>query len=209
MACALHNLGYVAQHRGAVEHMATCFAESLRLFHEVGATLGSISCVAGLAGVAVHQQAGLRAAHLFGAAEALREAGNMQVWRAHQVEWERNMAHARALLDDATWNAAWVGGRTMTLEQAIADALAGSPMPRATYGADALTPARTAAGVQLTTREGEVLRLLAQGLTDAQIAQQLILSPHTVNAHLKAIYRKLDVRSRSAATRLAIEQHLV
>ena len=61
----------------------------------------------------------------------------------------------------------------------------------------------------LTGREVEVLRLLAQGLTDAQIAEQLIISPRTVNTHLKAIYGKIQVSSRSAATRYALDQHLI
>jgi predicted ATPase/DNA-binding CsgD family transcriptional regulator/Tfp pilus assembly protein PilF len=61
----------------------------------------------------------------------------------------------------------------------------------------------------LTTREMEVLRLVAQGLTDAQVAEQLVISPRTVNFHLTSIYSKLGVSSRSAATRYAIEQHLV
>ena len=61
----------------------------------------------------------------------------------------------------------------------------------------------------LTAREVEVLRLLAQGLTDAQIAEHLIISPRTVNNHLTSIYGKIQVSSRSAATRYAIEHHLV
>jgi DNA-binding NarL/FixJ family response regulator len=61
----------------------------------------------------------------------------------------------------------------------------------------------------LTAREVEVLRLVAQGLTDAQVAEQLVISPRTVNWHLSSIYSKLQVSSRSAATRYAIEHHVV
>jgi DNA-binding CsgD family transcriptional regulator len=61
----------------------------------------------------------------------------------------------------------------------------------------------------LTRREREVLRLLAQGLTDAQIALTLGLSAFTVNAHTRRIYAKLAVTSRSAATRYAVEHGLV
>lgn len=61
----------------------------------------------------------------------------------------------------------------------------------------------------LTQRELEVLRLVAQGWTDAQIAEQLVISPRTVNAHLTSIYRKIQVSSRSAATRYAIDRKLV
>ncbi len=61
----------------------------------------------------------------------------------------------------------------------------------------------------LTAREVEVLRLVAQGLTDAQVAERLVISPRTVNTHLASIYHKLGVDSRTAATRVAIEQRLV
>ena len=61
----------------------------------------------------------------------------------------------------------------------------------------------------LTEREVEVLRLVAGGLTTPQIAEQLMVSFHTANAHVRSIYNKLDVTSRSAATRYAIEQKLV
>jgi DNA-binding NarL/FixJ family response regulator len=53
-----------------------------------------------------------------------------------------------------------------------------------------------------------VLRLVAQGLTDAQIAEALVLSRRTVNSYLTTIYSKLGVSSRSAATRYAMEHHL-
>ncbi len=61
----------------------------------------------------------------------------------------------------------------------------------------------------LTPREVEVLRLLAQGWTDAQIAEHLVISSRTVNAHLTSIYRKIQVSSRAAAARYAMEHHLV
>ena len=60
----------------------------------------------------------------------------------------------------------------------------------------------------LTAREVEVLRLVAKGLTDTQVAEELVLSPRTVHAHLSSIYNKLDITSRSAATRYAIEHNL-
>ena len=61
----------------------------------------------------------------------------------------------------------------------------------------------------LTPREVDVLRLVAEGLTDAKVAKKLVLSPRTVSTHLRSIYNKLGINSRSAATRFAFENRLV
>ena len=61
----------------------------------------------------------------------------------------------------------------------------------------------------LTGREVEVLRLIAQGWTDAQIAEHLVISPRTVNHHTTSLYSKLGVSSRAAATRYALEHHML
>jgi non-specific serine/threonine protein kinase len=60
----------------------------------------------------------------------------------------------------------------------------------------------------LTPRESEVLRLVAAGLTNAQVAERLIVTPRTVNAHLTAIYSKLGVPARAGAIRYALEHQL-
>ena len=61
----------------------------------------------------------------------------------------------------------------------------------------------------LTKREVEVLRLLTKGLTNAKIAETLVVSPYTINAHLRSIYNKLNVSTRAAATRYALEHEIV
>jgi DNA-binding NarL/FixJ family response regulator len=55
----------------------------------------------------------------------------------------------------------------------------------------------------------DVLRLLTQGLTSAQMSEQLVIGVVTVNFHVRSIYNKLGISSRSAATRYAIEHRLV
>ncbi|HEX8992014.1 MAG TPA: helix-turn-helix transcriptional regulator, partial [Anaerolineales bacterium] len=67
----------------------------------------------------------------------------------------------------------------------------------------------SAPGAALTGREIEVLRLLAQDLSNPQIAERLVISRRTVDAHLRSIYDKLGVRSRDAAIRVAGENQLV
>ena len=61
----------------------------------------------------------------------------------------------------------------------------------------------------LTTRELEVLRLVSRGMTDAEIADALFIGRRTVGTHLSSIYSKLGVRSRTEATRFALEHDLV
>ena len=61
----------------------------------------------------------------------------------------------------------------------------------------------------LTPRQIEVLRLVARGMTNAEIAEALFLSRRTVHAHLRSIFHKLDVGHCSAATRYAIQHGLL
>ena len=57
----------------------------------------------------------------------------------------------------------------------------------------------------LTLREHDVLRELAQGYSNKEIARALTLSPHTVDGYVKEIYRKLGIRNRSMATVVALQ----
>ncbi len=98
----------------------------------------------------------------------------------------------------------------MTPEQALAvqgKVMRPTPMPARPTAAPSMPSSPTPAG--LTAREVEVLRLLAQGLSDAQIAEQLVISVRTVNRHTTSLYSKLGVSSRAAATRFAHEHHLL
>ena len=119
------------------------------------------------------------------------------------------MAATRTQLGEKALGAVWAQGLNMTLEQALAaqTAVMGSISAEPLSTPPAKSPTTYPAG--LTSREVEVLHLLATGLTDAQIAEQLVLSLHTVHAHLRTIYSKLGVTSRSAATRYAFERQLM
>ena len=99
----------------------------------------------------------------------------------------------------------------MTPGQALAAQGRATRPPPTPAGALSTSPSKIAptAPAGLTPREVEVLRLVAQGMTTPQIAKRLILSAHTVHAHVRSIYTKLDVNSRSRVTRYAIEQHLL
>src|SRR5579875_1191505 len=104
-------------------------------------------------------------------------------------------------LGEQAFTEAWNKGKDMSLEQLLAE-----PEPH-TISTKISVPANIAITCPngLTPREREVLSLLAQGLSSASIAEKLVISLTTVNSHIRAIYNKLDVSSRSAATRYAIE----
>lgn len=80
--------------------------------------------------------------------------------------------------------------------------------PAQATAAPTTRPAPAAPHASLTRREMEVLRLVAVGKTNAQVAQELFVTPRTVNAHLTAVYAKLGVVSRSGAIRYAVEHQL-
>jgi DNA-binding NarL/FixJ family response regulator len=131
-----------------------------------------------------------------------------------RVEYDRNAAVARTQLGDEAFAVAWEAGRTISPEQAIAFALevaaeVPTPAPAPPPAAQPAVVASAEYPAGLTDREVEVLRLVAQGLTDAQVAERLILSAHTVHAHLRSIYGKLEVSSRAAATRFAVDHQLL
>jgi predicted ATPase/class 3 adenylate cyclase/DNA-binding CsgD family transcriptional regulator len=165
----------------------------------------------GLAGVVAAQGEPAWAARLYGASEAFRDANSIPIVPVYRAEYERSVATTRAQLGEQAFAAAWAEGRTMTPEQALAaqgPVTLPQPFPAAPSSTPQAKSATTSPG-GLSARELEVLRLLATGLTDAQIAEQLVLSLHTVHAHLRTIYSKLGVTSRSAATRYAFEHRLV
>src|SRR5713226_18984 len=82
-----------------------------------------------------------------------------------------------------------------------------SPAPSARSGAAALTSRRAAS--LLSEREREVLRLVADGLSNKQIARSLGITERTVKFHVTSIFNKLGAENRAQAVALAIQQGLV
>jgi len=209
----LHNFGGAVLHQGDAVRAAACFAEGLALSREIGYRYGIAFNLAGMAGVMAAQGHPDRAARLFGAAEALFDAMGQVVESQDRAEYDRNAAVARTQLGEEAFAVAWEVGRALTMEQAVAEALeppAEGPAPAPALPATpkpAVAAAEYPAG--LTAREVEVLRLVAQGLTDAQVAERLVVSTHTVHAYLRSIYGKLEVTSRTAASRFAVDHQLI
>jgi predicted ATPase/DNA-binding CsgD family transcriptional regulator len=201
---SLYNLALIAQSEGNDERASNLYVEGLNLAVEVGDKANVAYCLEGLAGLIGHHAEPERAAQLYGASEALLESvgAPLYVHAQDRAIYEKAVETLRSRLGEETFGTAWTDGRAMTLEQAVAYALKDAATPTE----DPPQPADYPAG--LSTREVEVLKLVARGLTNARIARELFISPNTVNRHLNSIYKKLGVTSRAAATRFATQHRL-
>ena len=112
-----------------------------------------------------------------------------------------HLAIDRRTLTESVFARAWAAGQAMTLEEATAEALL------LTEESEVL--AHPPASYNLTRRELEVLELLTQHLTDAEIAERLFLSPRTASNHVARIIDKLGVENRREAAALALRHGLV
>jgi predicted ATPase/DNA-binding CsgD family transcriptional regulator len=212
-------LGRVAFSQGNYERAAMHYKESLDLRQDIGDREGIAAAFEGLATIAGAQGQVGHAAQLSGAAEVLREVIGAPQTPVDRSVYESAVAVMRKLLDETTFAQAWATGRKLSLEQAILVAqqvIIPEQMPpplvsttlqevqESSQKAELLTDS-----FGLTAREREVLQLVTLGLTDAQIADKLIISPRTAEAHVRSIYSKLGVKTRSAATRCALSHRLV
>jgi ATP/maltotriose-dependent transcriptional regulator MalT len=139
------------------------------------------------------------------ALELLRRA--LESWRTLEVPYE--VARTRLLIGEACRALEDTDACALELEAALADFLRLGAVPDATRVERVLghTPHREAHG--LSPRELEVLRLLAAGKSNRQIAAMLVISEHTAARHVQNIFGKLGVSSRTAATAFAFEHGLV
>ncbi len=147
--------------------------------------LDRVADIAGRAGQAK------TAARLYGAADELRERAGRRIEPAFRAEHERRVEVARRALVEADFEAAWAVGRSLAPEEAVAEALAVVIKPT------------DPPPFSLSPREAEVLRMLADGLSDRDIAAALFIGERTVNTHVARIYTKLGVHNRAGAVAAA------
>jgi non-specific serine/threonine protein kinase len=220
-AYVLHKRGYVALRRGDLERAVAFYAEGLTLGSAVRGRMEIIECLDGLGLVACERGDHRRAARLFGATEALCAVSSYRREIPEQAFHDRHQASTQAVLGDAAFSAAWAEGQAMTLEQAISYALAAtqpapskdrpSPsrapqtQPRPGEGQDSEKPGVDPRIRLLTLREREVAALIARGLTNRDIASQLVVTARTAETHVQNILNKLGFTSRAQIAAWAVE----
>ena len=194
---AAHNLGQTMLARGELDRAAALLLESLDASRGIGDRSQDAAAMAGLAAVAAARAPSAAAATLHGAAQAELDAGEVALDPIDEAPFRAAESALRAALGDERFAEAVARGR------ALSDGERRRLVERLAAGAPQLP-----SGV-LTRREVEVVRLMAAGLTNADIAERLVVSEHTVHRHVSNILGKLGVPSRAAAASLAARRGLL
>ncbi|MGI8550793.1 MAG: tetratricopeptide repeat protein [Dehalococcoidia bacterium] len=227
-------LAQIDRRSGEYASQRALLTESFRLRQELGDRRGLVFTLEAAAYLASEVGPPDTCVRLFAKGQALREeigSPKLPIDREHA---EERLDLMRVALGDAAFERAWALGRVVSVEQAIEEALSLPDAPSPLLGNT--VPAPAPAGVPslarelevdadetgtavtpdtrpptpdvLTAREIEVLRLVATGRTNREIAEALVLSAATVQRHTVNLYRKIGVRGRAEATAYAYRHGL-
>jgi predicted ATPase/DNA-binding NarL/FixJ family response regulator len=200
IALALTSLTAFFSARGDLVKAAACARESLELSVQSDYHTGVADGLVGWAAVAVAAGQATTAARWLGAATAIRDAIG-EVRFLHETLHQRVRGVITASLPTEKFDTAFNAGRHLSLEEAVAEATA--ILPDSLLGSTVTEAEQHRRVGTLTTRELEVLRLIAEAKSNRQIAADLFLSPRTVSVHVTNMLAKLGVSSRTAAVAVA------
>ena len=192
MAAIYKHLGHISLKKGNLAQAELYYKQSLSLSHQIGTASDTADALVGLQRIAVSHGAFKTFARLDGLLEMPAQSWISLISREYQPWREQGKAAVIAALGQDAYAVHKMQGRALTIDQALTQTYAPP-----TYPAD------------LTLREVEVLRLVGQGLTNQQIADQLVISRRTVHAHLRSVFGKLEVKTRTAAAREAARLKLL
>ena len=193
---SLFNLGLATTLNGDPMRGDALLKEALMIVRELEIDRDTTENLVGLAVAAGALGQHARAARLWGADEAIRESTGVRWISEERKLYEPLRDAARSRTAEVVWETAFAEGKAMGLAEAVAYALSeeeivGHVVPAA--------PEEQSAGSQppdLTRREREVAQMVAKGLTNRRIAQELVISEHTVENHVARILKKLNLHSR-------------
>ncbi len=218
-------LAYLALYRGDVDRAtgdaaaaATRYAEALGLFLPMGNRVGIAQSFEKLARCALIRERFSVAARLLGSSAALFSA--IGVTPPPDRDPATDVTALKPKMPPAEFTRAWETGWAQRPTEAAAEAFAMAAeiardgrvetptAPVSAFPTSADDVASTAGALGLTAREVEVLRLLAQGMSDREIAESLFISERTAGNHVQHAMQKIGVESRTAAAVFAVRQGL-
>jgi non-specific serine/threonine protein kinase len=206
-AAVLARLGLVAYLGRDWAHAATCYRESLALAHEVGDAAGMVRCLGQVAALALAcGVARARVARLGVAVQHHHAALGLPSPPVERIAAKRLSTEIRAELSPVGLATAWLAGRVLSLDQAVR---LGQTLLDSVAPVRASAPPTAAGPERLTRRETEVAGLVAQGLTNRQIAEELVIAQRTVDTHVERILAKLAFASRAQVAAWAVGQGLL
>jgi predicted ATPase/DNA-binding CsgD family transcriptional regulator len=188
---------------------AVATRRALAAKHEIGDVTGTASALEILGWLAARNERFNDAACLLGAADQLwqRSPSRLSNIAIMAQTHQRVIEQARAALGDRRYEAAYAQGTEMPLDYVVERAIdASRRSPGAGAGAAGgaghprVTRAMAAASAALTRREREIAALVANGLSNREIASRLFISKRTVDAHVEHIFNKLEISSRVQLT---------
>ena len=200
------NLGRLAATRGEDVRAAALFGRALGAFRVIDDRWSTGHLLNDVARVALRAGREVDAGRLLGAANALLEADGVPPPGAPLPGRTPVAAAVRAALGEDAFAEAWAAGQVLPVDDAVDCALALID----TVGTQAASASSNepADSFGLTRREREVLRLLAEGRTDREIAAALSISPRTTGGHVTHLLTKLDLPTRAAAAAFAVRRGL-
>ena len=212
IANSLMSLAMLARLQGNSQQAIHLGKEGLALFNHIGDTTNVAFCLLEISiSAAIHGQSQL-AVQLYAAGNTLLEGLGYPSYHPYRAEADRQLAAVHSRMGEARFHAAWEIGRALTLSQAIEHAQGLGLLSE--QKADAQT-FRERSGddetllVPLNERELEVLRLIAEGLSNHEIAERLVIALSTVKWHINNLFGKLGVHSRTQAIAQAKELGLL
>lgn len=200
IAFGLLNLGRLAVERGEPDRAEDLLLEALREFQRVGDAESTVESIRALGWVAGMRGKPEKSARLLGAAGAAQEKLGVLVGPVEQQRNKRLTVLSRQGVNIDSWMVFLEEGRAMPIQKAVQYALSCEDEE------GSWPKAQPAEGPVLSNREREIALLISRGLTNRQIASELVLSRHTVNAHVHNILRKLGLRSRTQLAARMVEQ---
>ncbi|MEX1005137.1 MAG: LuxR C-terminal-related transcriptional regulator [Acidimicrobiia bacterium] len=184
---SLLGLAELAQEDGVVDEAWELAHEGMEVLDDYGDRVGAAAALELIAGLALVHGEPERALRLFAASQRFHTESGVVRFPLQADRFERAHNTAWAELDPVDATACWDAGSELSLAEALAYARRGRGVrQRPLIGWASLTPV-----------ERDIVRLVAEGHTNAKIGERLFISPNTVKKHLTHVYAKVDVDGRA------------
>jgi non-specific serine/threonine protein kinase len=199
LSYALCGRGWLELLGGEFARAETDLCEAIKIKRLLHDTLGLALALDQLAWATAARGSAERAATLFGATGKLWQASGAELfgWRQMRAQREQFEKIARDKIGDAGFDAAFERGSALTVEETLALALREGAQP---------APGTPRPAPTLTRREREVADLVAEGLSDKEIAARLVISLRTAEGHVEKILTKLGFNTRTQIVSWVVQQ---